>query len=99
LRYDFRRPGAGVEIRPKSWYTRARNGPRVRIFYVGRRGPHSGSTNMAKKENRVMVVLACQECKRRNYNTQKNKQNTTDRLELAKYCRFCRCHRPHRETK
>ena len=54
---------------------------------------------MAKKENRVMVVLACQECKRRNYNTQKNKQSNTDRLELSKYCRFCRCHRAHRETK
>ena len=46
-----------------------------------------------------MVVLACNECKRRNYNTQKNKQKTTDRLELSKYCRFCRCHKAHRETK
>jgi len=54
---------------------------------------------MAKKETRVTVVLACNECKRRNYNTQKNKQNTTARLELPKYCRFCRTHRPHRETK
>ena len=48
---------------------------------------------MAKKENRVMVTMACTECKRRNYNTFKNKQNTTDRLELSKYCRFCRCHK------
>jgi large subunit ribosomal protein L33 len=55
-----------------------------------------GKLQMAKKENRV---LACNECKRRNYNTQKNKQKTTDRLELSKYCRFCRCHRAHRETK
>jgi len=54
---------------------------------------------MAKKENRVMVTMACTECKRRNYNTQKNKQHNTDRLELAKYCRFCRSHKPHRETK
>ncbi|HKU66445.1 MAG TPA: 50S ribosomal protein L33 [Candidatus Baltobacteraceae bacterium] len=54
---------------------------------------------MAKKENRVMVVMACTECKRRNYNTQKNKQKTSERLELSKYCRFCRCHRSHRETK
>jgi len=54
---------------------------------------------MAKKEHRVMVVLACQECKRRNYNTRKNKQTTTDRLELSKYCRYCRCHKAHRETK
>jgi large subunit ribosomal protein L33 len=54
---------------------------------------------MAKKEQRVMVTMACTECKRRNYNTFKNKQKTTNRLELSKYCRFCRCHRSHRETK
>jgi large subunit ribosomal protein L33 len=54
---------------------------------------------MAKKENRVMVVLACQECKRRNYNTQKNRQHNSERLEIKKYCRFCRCHRAHRETR
>jgi large subunit ribosomal protein L33 len=54
---------------------------------------------VAKKENRVVVVMACTECKRRNYQTQKNKQKTTERLELKKYCRFCRCQRPHRETR
>jgi large subunit ribosomal protein L33 len=54
---------------------------------------------MAKKENRVMAVLACNECKRRNYNTSKNRQHNSERLELKKYCRFCRCHRTHRETK
>ncbi|MBV8363160.1 MAG: 50S ribosomal protein L33 [Candidatus Eremiobacteraeota bacterium] len=53
---------------------------------------------MAKKENRVMVVMACTNCKRRNYNTQKNKQKSTGRLELSKYCRFCRKHYAHRET-
>ena len=56
-------------------------------------------TTMAKKENRVMVTMACTECKRRNYNTFKNRQKTSQRLELSKYCRFCRCHRSHRETK
>jgi large subunit ribosomal protein L33 len=71
-----------------------RTDPLVRSFHGG--GP---SAEVAKKENRVMVVLACNECKRRNYNSQKNKQKTTDRLELSKYCRFCRCHKPHRETK
>jgi large subunit ribosomal protein L33 len=54
---------------------------------------------MAKKENRVMVTMACTECKRRNYNTFKNRQKTSQRLELSKYCRWCRCHRSHRETK
>ncbi len=48
---------------------------------------------------REQIVLACSECKRRNYATIKNKRNTTERLELAKYCRWCRKHTPHRETK
>ena len=36
---------------------------------------------------RVKVVLACTECKQRNYNTKKNKKNDPDRLEMNKYCR------------
>ena len=48
---------------------------------------------------RVKVVLACTECKQRNYNTKKNKKSDLDRLEVNKYCRFCRKHTVHRETK
>jgi len=48
---------------------------------------------------REQVILACGECKRRNYSTVKNKRNTTERLELSKYCRWCRKHTPHREAK
>ena len=48
---------------------------------------------------RDIVILACTECKRRNYTTTKNKRKTPDRLELEKYCRWCRSHKPHRETK
>ena len=48
---------------------------------------------------RVKITLACQECKRRHYNTFKNKKNTADRLERIKYCPFCRKHTAHRETK
>ena len=48
---------------------------------------------------RVKVVLACTECKQRNYYTKKNKKNDPDRLEMNKYCRFCRKHTVHRETK
>ena len=54
---------------------------------------------MAKAGNRVKVVLRCSECKQRNYNTKKNKRNTTERLELNKYCPFCRKHTLHTETK
>ncbi|MFB3819015.1 MAG: 50S ribosomal protein L33 [Candidatus Methylomirabilales bacterium] len=48
---------------------------------------------------REQIILACSECKRRNYATTKNKRNTTERVELSKYCRWCRKHTPHRETK
>ena len=48
---------------------------------------------------RVIISLACVECKRRNYSTMKNKKNDPDRLEVKKYCRFCRKHFPHKEVK
>ncbi|MBN2586662.1 MAG: 50S ribosomal protein L33 [Candidatus Fermentibacteraceae bacterium] len=48
---------------------------------------------------RVIITLACQECRRRNYTTTKNRRTTTGRLELSKYCRFCSKHTLHRETK
>ncbi len=48
---------------------------------------------------RVYITLACEECKRRNYSSTKNKKNTPDRLELKKYCRFCKKHTLHKETK
>ena len=48
---------------------------------------------------REKVVLACTECKQRNYNTTKNKKNQTGRIEFSKYCRFCKKHTLHRETK
>ena len=54
---------------------------------------------MAAKEARQNIVLACTECKQRNYNTKKNKKNTPDRVELKKYCRFCKKHTLHSETK
>ena len=42
---------------------------------------------MAKGEKRVKVTLACEQCKRRNYITMKNKQNDRERMEIKKYCR------------
>ena len=48
---------------------------------------------------RVNIQLECTECKRRNYSTEKNKKNTTGRLELKKYCRFCKKTTVHKETK
>lgn len=48
---------------------------------------------------RVKVVMACTECKQRNYNTIKNKKTNTERIELKKYCKFCHVHTVHKETK
>jgi len=48
---------------------------------------------------RVNVTLACEECKRRNYITTKNKKNNPDRIELKKYCKFDKKHTVHKETK
>ena len=45
------------------------------------------------------IALACQECKRRNYVTTKNKKTVSGKLELKKFCRFCRKHTPHKETR
>ncbi|NLW88653.1 MAG: 50S ribosomal protein L33 [Clostridiaceae bacterium] len=48
---------------------------------------------------RDKLTMACEECKRRNYQTYKNKKNNPDRLELKKFCPFCRKHTSHKETK
>ena len=51
------------------------------------------------KDARITVTLACEECKRRNYTTTKNKKTTTEKLKLKKYCKFDRRHTVHKETK
>ncbi len=48
---------------------------------------------------RINIQLQCTECKRKNYATQKNKKNTTGRLEVKKYCPWDKKHTVHRETK
>lgn len=51
-------------------------------------------------EMRVGITLECEECKRRNYRTTKDKSNEKkNRLELKKYCPFCKKHTLHKETK
>lgn len=60
---------------------------------------------MAKKGNRVQVILECTEQKNTDtpgmsrYVTMKNRKNTTARLELKKYNKFMRRHTVHREIK
>lgn len=64
------------------------------------------SEAMAKKINRVQVILECTETKNdpevkgvSRYYTIKNKKNTTGRIELRKYNKFAGRHTLHRETK
>lgn len=48
---------------------------------------------------RVKITLACQDCKRRNYNLTKEKNKHPERMETKKYCPFCKAHTMHKETK
>jgi large subunit ribosomal protein L33 len=54
---------------------------------------------MARGDVRIAVTLACEECKRRNYQTDKNRRNDPDRIEMRKYCRWCGHHTAHKETR
>ena len=51
------------------------------------------------KKMRDLAILACGECKRRNYTTTRNKKTMTERLEKVKFCPFCRKRTTHKETK
>ena len=48
---------------------------------------------------RDLAILACTECKRRNYTTTRNKRTMTERVEKSKYCPFCRKRTGHKEVK
>lgn len=60
---------------------------------------------MAKKGNRVQVILECMEHKdsglpgTSRYISTKNKKNTTGRMELKKYNPIMRKHTVHKEIK
>ena len=54
---------------------------------------------MAKRANRIVITLACSECKERNYTTEKNRRNDSGRITLRKYCKRCRKHTEHREQR
>jgi large subunit ribosomal protein L33 len=60
---------------------------------------------MAKKGNRIQVILECTEQKNSDvpgmsrYITTKNKKNTTERIELKKYNPFMKKVTIHKENK
>jgi large subunit ribosomal protein L33 len=56
---------------------------------------------MARKETRIIITMACTECRSRNYTTSKNRMKQQGRMELNKFCArpSCRKHTLHREAK
>ena len=56
---------------------------------------------MAKKRGdvRVLINLACTDCRERTYNSEKNRRNDSGRMELNKFCPRCRKHTLHREVR
>jgi len=48
---------------------------------------------------RDLVILACEECKNRNYTTTKNKRKHPNRIEFKKFCPTCRKHVLHKQTR
>ena len=55
---------------------------------------------MAKKNVRMLVTLACTECKERTYLTEKNRRNDPGRMELVKnIAPVVGSYQLHRETR
>jgi large subunit ribosomal protein L33 len=48
---------------------------------------------------RDLISFQCDQCKRRNYTSSKNKKRTTEKLSMRKFCPFCRTHTMHKEGK
>jgi len=70
----------------------------------------SGATSfMAKNKGvRIVITLECTECRSNpakrspgvsRYTTQKNRRNTTERIELKKFCPHCNSSTVHKEIK
>ncbi|MCB5247082.1 MAG: 50S ribosomal protein L33 [Candidatus Cloacimonetes bacterium] len=46
---------------------------------------------------RDIIILACEECKNRNYTTTRNKRKHPNRMEIKKFCPSCRKHTLHKQ--
>ena len=91
VRASLRHLGGLAASRAVSFFS-SRSAPVVRSETASR-------GEMARGDVRIAVTLACEECKRRNYQTNKSRRNSPDRIELRKYCRWCGRHTPHKETR
>ncbi|HXR61882.1 MAG TPA: 50S ribosomal protein L33 [Solirubrobacterales bacterium] len=70
-----------------------------RFFFCNDYLRHGTREKMARGDVRIAVTMACEDCKRRNYQTNKSRRNTPDRIEMRKFCRWCGRHTPHKETR
>jgi large subunit ribosomal protein L33 len=48
---------------------------------------------------REIISLVCDQCKRKNYTSTKNRKTKTDKIALKKFCASCRKHTNHKESK
>jgi large subunit ribosomal protein L33 len=71
------------------------------VWGVRLRGAGGGARN--RKTDNVMardkIILACGDCKERNYFTTKNRRKHPERVEWKKYCPRCHKHTLHKETR
>jgi large subunit ribosomal protein L33 len=61
--------------------------------------PSGWTLNAEVEMPRDKIILACSDCKNRNYFTTKNKRLHPERVEWKKYCPRCNTHKVHKETK
>jgi large subunit ribosomal protein L33 len=84
---------------------RSKTGYHCKDLYLGRARGCAVETAWREADRarggfmRTLVTLACEDCKRRNYTTKKNKQNNPERIEFKKYCKWCKGHTLHKETR
>jgi large subunit ribosomal protein L33 len=62
-------------------------------------GEQAGGRRSGPSGTRLVVTLACSECKARNYKTTRSPDTAGQALELKKFCKQCKRHTLHRETK
>ena len=70
-----------------------------RFPFSARTGRQAPLLNREVPMPRDKIILACSECKNRNYFTTKNKRTHPERVEWKKYCPRCNAHKLHKETK
>jgi len=46
-----------------------------------------------------LIKMTCQDCKRINYWTRKNRKGVERKLEFKKFCKWCKKHIIHKEAK